>query len=407
MSDLPSNLLLQQEHAKPKTGEELEVLGKEAAAKYGRGECKTLTEAVLETVKTAHLSPEQVRRVVEFTNVTAFNDEFKKEGSGHRIVEFVGGPADFPEILKDLNDGGTEQVIDKHAFDYSAPPPDVAKLYARNEDRLGLENTKLAEAFGAEEVALPYADPMRDVLDMRDKLAGAEQELATELTYLESQYTDVLDDLYRNVKQASLEGIELGQILQVWTPLSGHPEFIKSAFAHLAPRLVENEVFRSTIDIADSITKVASGMSMVNVGHPLVVRFKDYCETLTKLAETRRAHQDISEQLDRVTTFAKSAAGNAAAAKELLGKAWGASKDVARDAAPMVGGALRTAGNVAADVAETTIPYVPHAAVGYGGLKGVEAARESPTVQKALSYVPGTKQHTIRKYYQQQQRGYR
>lgn len=405
MSDLPSNLLLQQEHAKPKTGEELEVLGKEAAAKYGRGECKTLTEAVLETVKTAQLSPEQVRRVVEFTNVAAFNDEFRKEGSGHRVVEFVGGPADFPEILKDLNDGGTEQVIDKHAFDYSVPPPDVAGVYSRNEDRIGLENTKLAEAFGVEETQLPYADPMRDVLDMRDKLAGIEQDLAAELTHLEGQYSDVLSDLYANVKQASLDGVEIGQILQVWTPLSGHPEFIKSAFAHLAPRLVENGVFSSKAEIADSITKTAS-TGMVNVNHPLVVRFKDYCETLTKLAETRRAHQDVSEQLDRVTTFAKSAAGNAATAKELLGKAWSSSKDVAREAAPMVGGALRQTGQVAGDVAETVIPYAPHAAVGYAGVKGVQAAQESPTVQKALSYIPGTKQNQIRKYYAQQRRGY-
>lgn len=404
MSDLPSNLLLQQEHAKPKTGEELEVLGKEAAAKYGRGECKTLTEAVLETVKTAQLSPEQVRRVVEFTNVAAFNDEFKKEGSGHRIVEFAGGPADFPEILKDLNDGGTEQTIDKHAFDYSAPPPDVADLHSRNEDRMGLENEKLAQAFGVEEVPLPYADPMREVLDMRDKLAGVEQDLAAELTHLEGQYSDVVDGLFQHVKQASLEGVELGQILQAWTPLSRHPEFIKSAFAHLAPRLVQNGVFSSTAEIGDSITKTAS-RGMVNVNHPLVVHFKDYCETLTKLAETRRAHNEVSEQLDRISTFAKSAAGNAAAAKDLLGKAWSSSKDVAREAAPMIGGALRTAGNVAGDVAETVIPYAPHAAVGYAGLKGVEAAKESPTVQRALSYVPGTKQHKIRQYYAQQ-RGY-
>jgi hypothetical protein len=111
MSDLPFQALLQQAHARSVSGEELEAFGKKAAAQYSRGD-GSLTEAVVETVKHAGLSPEQVKRVVEFANTTAYLTEFKKEGSHHRVVEFQGGPADPSAVLQDLNDGGGGTVFD-------------------------------------------------------------------------------------------------------------------------------------------------------------------------------------------------------------------------------------------------------------------------------------------------------
>jgi hypothetical protein len=106
MHDLPLQNFLQQLHSRVVSGEHLEVLGKQAAAEWCRGNHKTLTDAVTDTVKHAGLSPEQVRRVVEFTNVAAFNREFQKEAAPHSVVSFSGGPADAPTILKDdRNDG--------------------------------------------------------------------------------------------------------------------------------------------------------------------------------------------------------------------------------------------------------------------------------------------------------------
>ena len=69
MHDLPAVFLLQQEHAKAKSGEELEGFGKQAAWQYVTGKAPTLNEAVVETIKHAGLSPEQVKRVIEFANV--------------------------------------------------------------------------------------------------------------------------------------------------------------------------------------------------------------------------------------------------------------------------------------------------------------------------------------------------
>ena len=152
MHDLPSTTLLQQAHARPVTGEELEVFGKKAAATYACGTCGTLTEAVVETVKHAGLSPEQVKRVVEFTNQNAYLAEFKKEGSPHKYIEFDGGPANPAGVIQDLNDGGGGTVFDRGVADYGSPPTAMktAELLGRNRAALGLEKTAgLGQAMGS------------------------------------------------------------------------------------------------------------------------------------------------------------------------------------------------------------------------------------------------------------------
>lgn len=395
MDDLPSSIRLQQGSTRPRTGEELETFGKEAATKYVRGQHGTLTDSVVETIKSAGLSPEQVRRVVEFANIDAFNQEFRKEAAGHRVVEFQGGPANFSDVLKDLNDGSSVE-IDKHAFDYSVPPPDVFGLNSKNEDRLGLENTKLAEAFGVEESLLPYADPFREAEDLKIKLAGAEEEFAAELSHLEQQYLETVNGLYGAVKQATMDGAHLGQIVSAWSTVVSKPEFVKAAFEQLTPRLLQDGVFLFKEQIGDSLLKTASS-GVVNREHPIMVHFCDFCETLTKLAETREARKEVQAGLDTISTFLKSAAVG-----DLVRQGWQASTSAARSAAPSVGKAVRNFGQTAGDVAEAVTPYAPHAAVGLAGLKAYGMAKNSPTVQKALSYVPGTQQNAVRQYYAQQ-----
>lgn len=143
MHDLPAQTLLQQLHAHPISGEELEVMGKKAASRYLCGDCCTLNDAVVETVKQAGLSPEQVKRVIEFANTNAYIEQFNKLGSDHKYVEFHGGPADPSVILKDLNDGGGGTVFDRGMADYSRLPMEKSSsdLLAQNRARMGLEKT--------------------------------------------------------------------------------------------------------------------------------------------------------------------------------------------------------------------------------------------------------------------------
>ena len=405
MSDLPSTIRLQQNSSRPRSGEDLEVLGKTAAAGYCQNEYRTLSEAVVETVKKAGLSPEQVRRVVEFANTDAYLQEFRKEGQ-HKVVEFQGGPADFSDVIKDLNDGGGGTVFDSGSSsqDYNLPPPDVFKTAQANAHRLGLEEVKLAEAFGVEDRPLPYADPFQDIINIKEKLSATYGTLMADVSSLENEFADVGDRLFYEVKQASLGGLELGQLIAAWSTVTDEPEFMKAAFTQLTPRLLSNGVFPSKDAIGDSLMKTAS-VGIVNPQHPLVQSFSDYCNTAVKLAEHRLAAEEVAEHLDQVSTFCKQADARSAGEVvgkgirglgALIGKGWGASKGLADVAARGAEGMAAGAG--ASHGVEKgigwAIRHLPHAAVALSGNEVLDRAKYNPTLQSVkgaiLSRTPYT-----------------
>lgn len=402
MEELPTSLLTQQEQAKPRTGEELETFGKHAANLYLSGGCKTLSEAVVESVKTAGLSPEQVKRVVEFANTGAYLSKFANEGPTHKVVNFEGGPASFPDVIRDLNDGG-EPVFNKAASlnDYFLPPPEVAP------DVDG-DNEKLAAAFQAENVVLPYAEPLREAADMKDKIAGLYNEAQHEIDQLETRYLDLCDMLFKEVKQASLNGVPLGHTLQVLGSAAPSTDYIKVAFEFLSPKLVENQVFVSHTAVTDSLQKTA-GVGLVNSDHPMVGIFSDFCDTLTKLAATREAQVEAAEQLDILSTFLKKAS-KASQAGEVAGKVLGqipkafrAVSDVAaRASVPVEEFVSKAIGPNAGMAAGTITKYAPHAAAALAGEEIYQRAKNQPALRAAsnfaLSRVPYTHQNLVRQY---------
>lgn len=399
MNDLPSTVLLQQSHARPKTGEELEVLGKQAAAKYAEG--TNLTDAVVEVVKRAGLSPEQVRRVTEFANTAAYLTEFKKEGSDHKYIEFQGGPADVSQILKDLNDGGGGTVFDRGDGDYSRPPPDGQKTAAAKGPGM---DPKLASAFEVQEEPLPYENPLQDSMELRDKLAKAYDDVTSELTGLETVHLDIGDRLFNEVKQASLSGVPLGHVVQAWGEVIEDPAFIKSAFALITPRLVENGVFPSREAMSNSLEKTA-GVGMLNMDHPLVTEFSDYCEVIVKMAGMRQAQAELGDALDTMNTFTKQAAMKLGQGG-LIGGAIGAIPKVlaaARKASEPAGKAGRVVGKVlygdkGGEIGEKllggAVRYSPHILGALAAEEAYQQSKYNPVVQTvknwALSRVPYT-----------------
>lgn len=402
MEELPTSLLTQQEQAKPRTGEELETFGKHASKLYLAGQCKTLSEAVVESVKTAGLSPEQVKRVVEFTNTSTYLEKFAGDDPTTKVVTFEGGPASFPDVIRDLNDGSGGSVFDKAASlnDYLLPPPEVADV--------ALE-LKLAAAFQVEaEATLPYAEPLQEAADMKDKLAGLYDEAQHEVNQLETRYLDLCDLLFNEVKQASLEGVPLGHVLQILGSVTDETDFLKVAFEGLTPRLVSNEVFKDHVAVTESLQKTA-GVGLVNPEHPLVGIYGDFCETLAKLAATRLVQADAAEQLDVLSTFLKKASAAAEAGKAVgeglsyLPKAWKAVTNATASAAQPVEEFVNSAvGPRAAWAASRAVKYAPHAAVGLAGEETYQHAKNDPAAQAlenfVLARVPYTRQNMIRQY---------
>jgi len=288
MSDLPAFLQKQQAHARSVLPEELETLGKYASRYYldGRG---TLTEAVFEAVKEAALSPEHVKRVVEFANVDAFLQEFKKEGQ-YKVIEFKGGPADFGDIMRDLNDGGTKISTAKYASDYSQAPAHFTELEAVNQAKLPTD-TLLDTLFKTARTDIPYADPYRDIYDAHTKLSAAKESLASDVSALEADSVYALQDTYKHVKQASLNGFSLSDVSRVFTTVAINPLFAISALSYCADSM-KKEGMLADADIEASLQKTAS-TAVVNTEHPLAKSFFNYCEITEKLAHTRAALTEL------------------------------------------------------------------------------------------------------------------
>jgi hypothetical protein len=304
--DLPPQTLIQQSSARAVSGEELETYGNHAADLYGSGAQPTLNAAVVETVKSAGLAPEQVRRVVEFANTCAFLSEFNKEGAASKYVVFDGGPAHFGEVIKDLNDGGGGTVFDRGIADYSHTP--IKTSAARGFEKTAAavaDDDILAEVFrvGQKAAPIPFAKPLADVYDLRDKLATIKDAHTAQMSELEVDLLSVSEEMYHQVKQAALSGTSLGAIVQAWNQaLAPKPELVKAAFAFLSPRLQE-EVFSSWDALGASIEKTAGTRLVVNEKHPVVVTFDAYCDTLAKLAQLRASRNEVVDGINQLTTF--------------------------------------------------------------------------------------------------------
>lgn len=105
------------------------------AASTHTATAKPLTAAVVDAVKGAGLNDEEIKRVVEETNVLAFLDAFKKAGARKNVV-FDGGPADPEIVLSQVKGSGLEMVCGEKTASaaVSVPqqcePMDIGTKYA-------------------------------------------------------------------------------------------------------------------------------------------------------------------------------------------------------------------------------------------------------------------------------------
>lgn len=381
--------------------EHLEVLGKNASARYRAGQASTLTEAVIDVVKTAGLLPEQVKRVVEYANTDAFLTEFKKEGS-NKVVELAGGPASPFAVMQSLNQPVRAHEYDRGTSDYDHPPTE------KHASAEGMDRS-LREGFRVEAPAeYPYENPFGEAYALQQKLASTEATLTGQLTMLEGAFHDMLDRLYSNVKQAALEGVPLGDVVQAWASSAGaETPHVKLAFSFMAPKLIEDRVFRGGDAVGASLEKFATGR-LVNPAHPLVTDFEEFCEVVSKLASTRAARAEISSGLGQINYFLKHA--SAAPDPGLIKRVYDASghlgENYAKPAAEWVTkklmGPASPAVQTVGELAHGAVKHVPTAAALVGANEVRRNLKHSPAFQgvkdTALSVVPGTPQYQQREY---------
>ncbi len=429
MSDAPIQTILQQRDARPVSGEHLEVLGKKAASDFCEGKVASLHEAIIDTVRGERLSPEQVKRVVEFTNQDAYLQEFRKLAA-HRVVHFDGGPADPAQVLQDLNDGGGGSVYDRGTLDYARSPRDVHKEASAYSSELEQEKTaaaqddtavpglpKLPKLPGLPKQASPYedelwslfgqtshipfAEPLQPLVDARSKLASGRDQVASEINALEIDFREACDQLYGHVKQASLAGTHLGDVVAAWSSVSQEPAFMKSAFSMMTPRLRRDGLFAGYDAVGESLTKKASAGD-VNTEHPLVTSYVEFVDVLSKLAQLRSLHKELAEGAEQSELLLKQAAGGVLGAAKRGVQAASAGID---QASPAIARFLVGHGDEAAELAPTLSKGLKATGAVGGALAAnaaVQSVTDRPLVRSGLntaqSLVPGTAAYNERRY---------
>lgn len=284
--------LAQQQAARNVDPEQLEAMGKRAAALYAeRG--NSLSEAVVETVKEARLAPEQVKRVCEFANTAAYIQEFEKGGEV-RNVTFPGGPADPSSVLKDLNDG-------------SSPPPFQVKTAAyrppEGHYKLAMADNVLAEAFeahsGMEKSASDHfsrASSGEEIADLKTRLDGVKDDLMSKLSSSGVLFDDVKAALCEVTRQEVLDGASLGDVVTAWSSFSPSTMMLKEAVALVGGYL------NATGDMAKeaqkaSLTKTANAGRLPNPDHPVVDRFIAFTKIAFEHRKLQEAMAIVDEQL--------------------------------------------------------------------------------------------------------------
>jgi len=299
MSDISGAVpltFLQQKIARPIDPEELEMMGKKAAARY-RDEGLPLTDAVVDTVKLAMLGPEQVKRVCEFANTTAYLSEFEKGGSVRNIT-FTGGPADAGKALRDLNDGSNPAINHVGSFDY-APPSGSYKTASAG----GM--SKLAEAFGVGGEGMEksaeasrtnhslHANPVEDLYDLKLALESTRDSTMSKLATSGVLYEDVRSDMCAAVTQEVLGGASIGDVARACASFVGDPSLHKLAMVEIGKHLRDGGYMKPE-ELGQSLRKVASAGVIPNPQHPVVERFVAF----TKVAAGHRTLEITMQVMD-------------------------------------------------------------------------------------------------------------
>lgn len=291
MSDQPGAVALaltQQKLARPIDPEQLELFGKRAAALYG-AQGTSLTDAVVETVKEARLAPEQIKRVCEFANTTAFLNAFEKAGEVRNIT-FDKGPANPGDVIRSLNDGSSPAI--NHLDDYRSPVGSYKTAASVND-------AVFAEAFiaphGMEKAASAatsagsHANPLDDIDDLRICLESTRDHFMSKLSSARIVLDDVCGDLRAAVQSEKNAGTPSASIIDAWSHYAPNVSFLKEAM----DAALEG-------DSAEPVKTAHVGGKIPNPTHPVVERFV----ALTKVAaETRKLEQAVGivdEQLREV-----------------------------------------------------------------------------------------------------------
>jgi hypothetical protein len=276
--------IIEQARARPVDPGRLQMLGKQAAALYSTNSTP-LSDAVLQVIRSEDLGPEHARRVCEFANQAAFQNEWEKGGSV-RNVEFEGGPADPSVVLKGMNDGS--QPDTHHIDDYSSPP---SAPRARNVEE---------EIFGKQACAGPTAKGLSDLQAMRTTAIGAREHVMSKISSLTTRMEVLKEDMAHEVKKCVLVGEPLSKIAAAWSHF-GREQHLFNGISTVRNQLVNRGVMTKRAFI-ESLRRPADVGHEPNPEHGVVATYIEFVKTADEIDQLRGAVDVFDDRIQEINS---------------------------------------------------------------------------------------------------------
>lgn len=241
-----------------------------SAARLAETSGLSLTEAVVHTIGQMKLSTEQVRRVVEATNIEAFNKKYSSMSGNFRAVHIDDGPADPSVVLQSVSTQ-QPQALTVDALEYSMPP--------------GL--TKRASV-GTFVVDRTRGGVMQEIRELQSKLSSAHDELIQSAESSKGLLEDLLEKLSKDVRSASLEGAAPAEIFEAWARVD-----IDTA----------EQVFEKMSGLMKPNKKVAS--RQIRPDATVVVTFSEFAKEAQRCLGLTKAVKNVENELSKVSSWIK------------------------------------------------------------------------------------------------------
>jgi uncharacterized protein with HEPN domain len=239
-----------------------------------------LSDAVVKVARWhGRLNPEQVRRVIEFTNNEAFQTMFKQAEGSHRVVCFPGGPADPSQVLKELS------------MDHGVMAGPGADRYLPGMDSTG-------DIF-AQEKAAALSQP----LGLKEKRAHVQwQELQRMNDHFvdayrtaQRDYDDAVGELCKEARGLVNDGGSTTDLVRALGRVEHLDGMAKLALRHISDDW-ENRCM--TVDQDPMMSKRAH---MVRVKHPFIQAFFDFEKVALERFKIAAALEYVGEEIKNVS----------------------------------------------------------------------------------------------------------
>lgn len=256
----------------PVQPEMLMQLGK-TAAQTSMTSGMSLTDAVLRTIGMQKLNAEQVRRVVEHANHSAFHQKYASMDASMRVVELEGGPADPSAVIERLNLASAPVRQSSGSSDYGMEPSYKTAAYTG----LGLHAPEPMSKTAA----------LVDVCALHEQLKYAHEELISDTGAAKHRTSNSVQELMAIVKQASHEGAYHEDFVQAWSPISQQ---------YATELLSQLNLERAPAHVKTASRKIAST-------HPLVTSFRTFVKHASEYETACEAVRGIEAELMKMNEF--------------------------------------------------------------------------------------------------------